>query len=133
MSIARGKQRWTCGGDDDDSDAGSKGNTSNDLGGGGDPKRLVISNWPLYIDPTEKGVKGTVWAAYNAVSEYADHGKTWIGKTDEAKANTQLNSIWFGGSAELNGLEPSSSSRPSFSPSPSVYHLRGLVCERLTS
>jgi spermidine/putrescine transport system substrate-binding protein len=49
-----------CGGDDDDSDAGSKGSASGDLGGGGDPKRLVISNWPLYIDPSEKGTKGSV-------------------------------------------------------------------------
>jgi len=28
-----------------------------------------------------KGIKGSVWAAYNAVSEYADHQKSWIGKT----------------------------------------------------
>jgi spermidine/putrescine transport system substrate-binding protein len=47
-----------CGGDDDDSASGSKG--GGDTGGGGDPKRLVISNWPLYIDPTEKGTKGSV-------------------------------------------------------------------------
>jgi spermidine/putrescine transport system substrate-binding protein len=50
-----------CGGDDDDSSSGSKGDTGGaNLGGGGDPKRLVISNWPLYIDPTEKGTTGTV-------------------------------------------------------------------------
>jgi spermidine/putrescine transport system substrate-binding protein len=50
-----------CGGDDDDTSSGTKGSTSGaDLGGGGDPKRLVISNWPLYIDPTEKGTTGTV-------------------------------------------------------------------------
>jgi spermidine/putrescine transport system substrate-binding protein len=50
-----------CGGDDDDTASGSKSNPNGaDLGGGGDPKRLVISNWPLYIDPTEKGTKGSV-------------------------------------------------------------------------
>jgi spermidine/putrescine transport system substrate-binding protein len=49
-----------CGGDDDDSDAGSKGSASGDLGGGGDPKRLVISNWPLSIDQSEKVTMGSV-------------------------------------------------------------------------
>jgi phage/plasmid-like protein (TIGR03299 family) len=47
------------------------------------------------------GIKGTAWAAYNAVSEYADHQKSWIGKTAKDKADTQLNSIWFGGSHQL--------------------------------
>jgi phage/plasmid-like protein (TIGR03299 family) len=50
---------------------------------------------------TLKGIKGTVWAAYNAVSEYADHQKKWLGKTAAEKADTQLNSIWFGGSATM--------------------------------
>ena len=42
-----------CGGDDDDGGA-SGGN------GGSGGNRLVISNWPLYIDPTEGGVTGSV-------------------------------------------------------------------------
>src|SRR3954464_11166920 len=46
-----------CGGDDDDSQSGSG---SSKTGGGGDPKRLVMSNWPLYIDPTTYGTKGSV-------------------------------------------------------------------------
>jgi len=44
-----------CGGDDDDVEA----NEGGDNGGGG-ANRLVISNWPLYIDPTEDGVTGSV-------------------------------------------------------------------------
>jgi spermidine/putrescine transport system substrate-binding protein len=47
-----------CGGDDDDSSSASPEDV--DTGGGGDPNRLVMSNWPLYIDPTEGGTKGSV-------------------------------------------------------------------------
>lgn len=56
-----------------------------------------------FVNPrnTLRGMKGTAWAAYNAVSEYADHQKNWIGKTAADKLNTQLNSIWFGGSNAL--------------------------------
>ncbi len=45
-----------CGGDDDEKDVA----TTVAGGGGGDPKKLVISNWPLYIDPSEGGVKGSI-------------------------------------------------------------------------
>jgi spermidine/putrescine transport system substrate-binding protein len=44
-----------CGGDDDDVDANEGGEN-----GGGGADKLVISNWPLYIDPTEDGVTGSV-------------------------------------------------------------------------
>jgi phage/plasmid-like protein (TIGR03299 family) len=37
-----------------------------------------------------KGVSGTLWAAYNGVTEYIDH---CLGKQD---SNARLNSIWFG-------------------------------------
>jgi spermidine/putrescine transport system substrate-binding protein len=47
-----------CGGDDDDSASGAP--SSANTKGGGDPNRLVISNWPLYIDPTEAGTTGSV-------------------------------------------------------------------------
>jgi spermidine/putrescine transport system substrate-binding protein len=46
-----------CGGDDDD---GTDSASESDTGGGGDPNRLVVSNWPLYIDPTEGGTRGSV-------------------------------------------------------------------------
>jgi phage/plasmid-like protein (TIGR03299 family) len=42
------------------------------------------------------GIRGTVWAAYNAVSEFADHQRKFIGKTAADKADNQLQSIWFG-------------------------------------
>src|SRR5262249_40423073 len=40
-------------------------------------------------------VRGTVWAAYNAVTDWLSHVR---GKTDD----TRLNSLWFGDSATLN-------------------------------
>jgi phage/plasmid-like protein (TIGR03299 family) len=42
------------------------------------------------------GIKGTAWSAYNAVSEFADHQRRFMGKTETAKADNQLQSIWFG-------------------------------------
>jgi hypothetical protein len=41
------------------------------------------------------GVKGTWWAAYNAVTEYLSHER---GRTDESR----LNSLWYGDSAQKN-------------------------------
>lgn len=42
------------------------------------------------------GIKGTAWAAYNAVSEFADHQRRFLGKSEYQKADNQLRSIWFG-------------------------------------
>jgi phage/plasmid-like protein (TIGR03299 family) len=44
---------------------------------------------------------GTAWGAYNAVSEYSDHGATFRGQGAEEKANSRLNSAWFGAGHEL--------------------------------
>jgi hypothetical protein len=38
-----------------------------------------------------KGVRGTLWAAYNGVSEYIDYSRF-----DGFAANRQLQAIWFG-------------------------------------
>lgn len=43
------------------------------------------------------GVKGTYWAAYNAVTE-------WLSHTSGNNADTRYNSLWFGKSAERNKL-----------------------------
>lgn len=50
---------------------------------------------------TLPGVKHTAWAAYNAVSEWADHQKAQRGKTVEDKLNRRLDSIWFGAAHQL--------------------------------
>lgn len=47
------------------------------------------------------GIKGTAWAAFNAVTEFADHQRKFIGKTDGQKVDNQLNNIWFGDSHRL--------------------------------
>jgi phage/plasmid-like protein (TIGR03299 family) len=43
-------------------------------------------------------IKHTMWTAYNAVTEYADHFKT---VRNEKDGESRLQSIWFGGSAML--------------------------------
>jgi len=50
---------------------------------------------------TLRGVRGTAWAAYNAVSEWADHQRGFRGKTNQTKAENRLNSVWFGSSHQL--------------------------------
>lgn len=47
------------------------------------------------------GVKGTPWAAYNAVTQYVDWERSGRGKTPEVRANNRLNSIWFGSGAQI--------------------------------
>jgi len=50
---------------------------------------------------TLPGVRGTAWAAYNGISEWADHQRDFRGKTDQDKAESRLNSVWFGASNAL--------------------------------
>lgn len=61
-------------------------------------KRII----PRVVELFERGrgndapnVRGTMWAAYNAVTEYLSYGR---GKAAEAR----LNSLWFGESAQIN-------------------------------
>jgi phage/plasmid-like protein (TIGR03299 family) len=49
----------------------------------------------------QAGVKGTVWAAYNAVTEYIDHLRPARGRDDTDRASRRLDSIWFGSGAQL--------------------------------
>ena len=44
------------------------------------------------------GIRGTARAAYNAVSEWADHQRTFRGKDDVSRAENRLASVWFGSS-----------------------------------
>ena len=49
------------------------------------------------------GVRGTAWAAYNAVSEWADHQRPRPrnGRDERARAESRLDSVWFGSSHQL--------------------------------
>lgn len=47
------------------------------------------------------GVKGTVWAAYNAVTEYLGHERSVRGRSRTEKAANRMESVLFGSSARL--------------------------------
>ncbi|MCI0462766.1 MAG: DUF932 domain-containing protein [Gemmataceae bacterium] len=49
----------------------------------------------------QPGVKGTAWAAYNAVTEYVDHHRSARGLDDHDRAGRRLDSIWFGHGAQV--------------------------------
>ena len=47
------------------------------------------------------GVRGTLWAALNAVAEYADHVRIPRAKDPADRASNRLEGIWFGSGATL--------------------------------
>ncbi len=47
---------------------------------------------------TLPGMAGTAWAAYNSVSQYFDHQRSFKGASTLERADHQLESIWFGSS-----------------------------------
>lgn len=47
------------------------------------------------------GIEHSAWAAYNAVSEWADHQRGSRGRTEAERLDNQLNSIWFGSANEI--------------------------------
>ena len=50
---------------------------------------------------TLPGMKHTAWAAYNAVSEWADHQRNYRGLDPTEKLNRRLDSVWFGASHQI--------------------------------
>jgi phage/plasmid-like protein (TIGR03299 family) len=47
------------------------------------------------------GMRGTLWGAFNAATEFADHQRRFRGNNDLARRENRLDSIWFGTSADL--------------------------------
>jgi phage/plasmid-like protein (TIGR03299 family) len=47
------------------------------------------------------GIRGTAWAGWQAFTEYADHHRPVRGGTGENRAAQRLESVWFGGAADL--------------------------------
>jgi phage/plasmid-like protein (TIGR03299 family) len=43
-----------------------------------------------------RGIGGTMWSAFNSVSDFYEHQKPFRGKGDLARAESRLNSNWFG-------------------------------------
>lgn len=50
---------------------------------------------------TLPGMRHTAWGAYNAVSEWADHQRSYRGLNPVEKLNRRLDSVWFGASHQL--------------------------------
>ncbi len=50
---------------------------------------------------TLSGIRHTPWAAYNAVSEWADHQRKYRGTDPADKLNRRLDSVWFGQSHQI--------------------------------
>jgi phage/plasmid-like protein (TIGR03299 family) len=46
-------------------------------------------------------IRGTTWAAFNAVTEYADHHRPTRGRDDFDRASNRLDSSWFGTGSRL--------------------------------
>ena len=46
-------------------------------------------------------IRGTTWAAFNAVTEHVDHFRTTRAKSDFDRASNRLESSWFGSGARL--------------------------------
>lgn len=60
----------------------------------------LIQNFEGGIGMDIKGVRGSLWGAYNAVTEWTTHQR---GGTDDIEATRdRLNSLWFGSSAQIN-------------------------------
>lgn len=67
-------------------------------------QQKMIEQWQVNLENERNNLPGisyTPWAAFNSVSEWADHQARVMGKTSVAKTNNRLNSMWFGAANEV--------------------------------
>jgi len=50
---------------------------------------------------TLNGMRGSLWAALNAATEFADHQRRFRGNSEVSRAEGRLDSIWFGSSNDF--------------------------------
>ncbi len=60
----------------------------------------LVRNFENGVGMDIKGVRGTLWAAYNAVTEWTTHQRG--GNDTVEAARDRLNAIWFGSAAQIN-------------------------------
>ena len=65
----------------------------------------LIQNFESGVGMDIKGVGGTLWGAYNAVTEWTTHQRAATEDDQNLdKVRDRLNSLWFGSSAQINEL-----------------------------
>ena len=60
----------------------------------------IVHNFESGLGMDIKGVHGTLWGAYNAVTEWTSHQRSQSDDVDSVR--DRLNSLWFGSSAQIN-------------------------------
>ena len=71
-----------------------------------DPLRQnrLLERWRENLDNPRNnlpGIGSTAWSAFNAVSEWSDHQRTFRGLDNRMRAERRLDSIWFGASDQF--------------------------------
>lgn len=61
----------------------------------------LVQNFEGGIGMDIKGVRGTLWGAYNAITQWTTHQRGG-GSSEIEAARSRLNSLWFGSGAQIN-------------------------------
>jgi phage/plasmid-like protein (TIGR03299 family) len=65
----------------------------------------LVENFESGRGADQIGVRGTLWGAYNAVTEWTSHQRGNTAESDDTEAaRNRLNSLWFGTSANINEM-----------------------------